>query len=120
MLTFELMFMATVNNKSFEIEPLEDGFKIDGEILTWDLKKIDEDYFHIIYQNKSYNAEIVKADHQTKTFHVKINGRIYPVEVKDRFDLLLEKMGMNSAASGKVNNIKAPMPGLIIDMKVKD
>jgi biotin carboxyl carrier protein len=33
--------------------------------------------------------------------------------------LLLEKLGMNNAASGKVNNIKAPMPGLIIELKVK-
>jgi biotin carboxyl carrier protein len=28
-------------------------------------------------------------------------------------------MGMNNGSSGKVNNIKAPMPGLIIDLKVK-
>jgi biotin carboxyl carrier protein len=48
-----------------------------------------------------------------------VNGTIYPVEVKDKFDLLLEKMGMNSNAGSKVNNIKAPMPGLIIDLKVK-
>jgi biotin carboxyl carrier protein len=27
---------------------------------------------------------------------------------------------MTSQASGKVNSIKAPMPGLIIDLKVKD
>jgi biotin carboxyl carrier protein len=40
--------------------------------------------------------------------------------MQDKFDLLLEKMGMNASASGKVNNIKAPMPGLIIDLRVKD
>jgi biotin carboxyl carrier protein len=28
-------------------------------------------------------------------------------------------MGMSAAASAKVNNIKAPMPGLIIDLRVK-
>ncbi len=28
-------------------------------------------------------------------------------------------MGMNNSSAGKVNNIKAPMPGLIIDLKVK-
>jgi biotin carboxyl carrier protein len=64
-------------------------------------------------------AEVVKADHDTKTFSVKLNGKIYPVELKDRFDILLEKMGMNSSAGSKVNMIKAPMPGLIIDLKVK-
>ena len=28
-------------------------------------------------------------------------------------------MGMSAVATGKINNIKAPMPGLIIDLKVK-
>jgi biotin carboxyl carrier protein len=31
---------------------------------------------------------------------------------------LLEKMGISAANAGKVNNIKAPMPGLIITLKV--
>jgi biotin carboxyl carrier protein len=47
-----------------------------------------------------------------------VNGRNYQVILKDQFDLLLEKMGLNNTSSGKVNNIKAPMPGLIIDMRV--
>ncbi|MEJ0056943.1 MAG: acetyl-CoA carboxylase biotin carboxyl carrier protein subunit [Bacteroidota bacterium] len=38
---------------------------------------------------------------------------------RDKFDILLEKMGMNASAAGKVNVIKAPMPGLIIDLRVK-
>ena len=50
---------------------------------------------------------------------LKINGHTYVVEHKDKFDLLLEKMGMNAAAGARINNIKAPMPGLIIDLKVK-
>ena len=40
--------------------------------------------------------------------------------LQDKFDLLLEKMGMNNANAGNVISIKAPMPGLIIDLKVKD
>ena len=43
-----------------------------------------------------------------------------PFRLKDKFDLLLEEMGMNSGTTGKVNNIKAPMPGLIIDLRVKE
>ncbi len=39
--------------------------------------------------------------------------------LKDKFDLLLEKMGLNSAVAGKIITVKAPMPGLIIDLRVK-
>jgi biotin carboxyl carrier protein len=40
------------------------------------------------------------------------------LEVKDKLDLLLEKMGINQPSGIKVEDIKAPMPGLIIDIKV--
>ncbi len=63
---------------------------------------------------------MVKTDKATKTCTLKINGRLYTVELRDKFDLLLEKMGMNNTSAGKVNNIKAPMPGLIIDLKIKE
>lgn len=112
------MFHATVNKKSFEITASEQGFTVNDRAFHWDIQKIADGYFHIIQQHKSYKAELVKADYVSKSFHIKINGKTYLVEVKDKFDLLLEKMGMNTSASGKINTIKAPMPGLIIDLKV--
>lgn len=113
------MHHAKVNDKNFEIVPTEDGLLINGQPLQWDLVKITNDYFHILYQNKSYRAEIVSTDAATKTSTIKINGHSYTVSLKDKFDLLLEKMGMNAAAGSKLNTIKAPMPGLIFDLKVK-
>ena len=113
------MHQVKVNNKNFEIIPTEEGFSINGQHLQWDLVQIKEGYFHILYQNKSYRAEIVSTDAASKTSTIKINGHTYLVELKDKFDLLLEKMGMNAGAGSKINNIKAPMPGLIIDLKIK-
>ncbi len=114
------MYKAIVNSKSFEIEQQSDDFTVNGEMFQWDLSKISDGHFHILHQQKSYRAEVVKVEAATKTCVIKINGRTYPVELKDKFDLLLEKMGMNSHAASKVNNVKAPMPGLIIDLKVKE
>lgn len=113
------MYKATVGSKSFEIAQTADGMVIDGKPLNWDSIEFSPGCFHILHENKSYRAEIVKADAATKTFQVKVNGIVQTVAVKDKFDLLLEKMGMNASASSKINNIKAPMPGLIIDLKVK-
>lgn len=113
------MQQVKVNEKTFEITPQENGFLVDGQQVNWDIQKISDGYFHILYNNKSYRAEVVKADPATKTFSFKINGKIYSTEVKDKFDLLLEKMGMNNSSAGKINLVKAPMPGLIIDLKIK-
>jgi biotin carboxyl carrier protein len=116
---FYSMHKATVNNKVFEIDSHESGLLVNGELNQWDLVKISDGYFHILYKDKSYRAELIKNDIETKTVTLKINGNIYSVALKDKFDLLLEKMGMNNTAGSKVNSIKAPMPGLIIDLKIK-
>jgi biotin carboxyl carrier protein len=116
---FLSMFQTKVNGKYFEVIKNDTGFQINGKNFEWDLVRIAEGYFHILYENKSYRAEVIKVDRSTKTFQFKINNNIHTVEVKDKFDLLLEKMGMANGAAAKINNIKAPMPGLVIDLKVK-
>ena len=114
------MFQATVNDKKFEITSTPDDILVDGKPLSWDLVTIGDGHFHILYNQKSYRAEVVKHDAATKSFTIKLNGKIFTVALKDKFDLLLEKMGMNNGATNKVNNVKAPMPGLIIELKVKE
>jgi biotin carboxyl carrier protein len=114
------MLQATTKETKFEITENPEGLVIDGKPLSWDVVEVGDNYFHILYNNKSYRAEVVKIDTATKTFTLKINGNIHTVSLKNKFDLLLDKMGMNNGLAGKVNNIKAPMPGLIINLKVKE
>ena len=113
------MYKALINNKTYEVDQNDQSISVNGTDFQWDINKVSDGYFHILYQNKGYRAEIVKTDICSKTITIKINGRNYSVELKDKFDLLLEKMGMNKAAAQRVNSIKAPMPGLIIDLKIK-
>lgn len=113
------MYQAKIDNKNFEVIPVEEGYHINGELFQWDLVQVTDGYFHILHDNASYRAEVVKMDAATKTFTFKINGTNYSVALKDKFDILLEKMGMTAGVGAKINNIKAPMPGLIIDLKIK-
>jgi len=113
------MYKATVDNKTFDITQDGSEMIIGGKPLNWDLVEFAPGCFHILLNEKSYRAEVVKADAATKTFVIKVNGVVQTVVLKDKFDLLLEKMGMNSANTSKINNIKAPMPGLIIELKIK-
>ena len=113
------MFSVMINGNSYEILTDGSGIEVNSAPLDWNLVRISDGYFHIISNNTTYSAEVVSIDKETKSFSIKINGKIYPVKVKDKLDLLLEKMGLNNGVSGKVNTIKAPMPGLIIDLRVK-
>ena len=87
--------------------------------FEWDLQKIAENKYHIIYENQSFSAEIIKIDEIEKIFTIKINGKTVALKAKDRFDLLLEKMGLSNLSKPKINQIKAPMPGLIRQIKAE-
>jgi biotin carboxyl carrier protein len=113
------MYKASVNKKDFNIENNNGQLIVDGNPVDWDLVKISNQSFHVLINNESYRAEVIKADQIAKFFLLKINGKVYEVNLKDKFDLLLEKMGLNNGLAGKANNIKAPMPGLIVDLRVK-
>lgn len=115
------MYKAIINSgDQFEIDSSDKNSIINDNPFEWDITHIEGDRYHIIYKGKSYKAELENADFESKTMTLKINGSNYEVELKDKFDLLLEKLGMNDLASSKVNDIKAPMPGLIFSIKIKE
>lgn len=114
------MYHAQTEGKTFTVEVGDDGILVNNEKLEWDMIALGNGLFHIRYQNQSYPAEIIKIDRETKTVDLKVRGHRYSVRLKEDVDILMEKMGMNGAASGKVNAIKAPMPGLIIDLRVQE
>ena len=114
------MLKVIINEQqAFEVETKNETTTLNGQPFAWDLVALDNGHFHIIKDDRSFNAEVVEANYADKSFKVKVNETIYNVAAKDRFDLLLEQMGINSSAKNKVNNIKAPMPGLIWDIKVQ-
>lgn len=113
------MLQANVNSQTFDIQLDKNEISVNSQPFSWDMVEIKEGNFHVIHNHKSYSAEVLEADYQTKSFLIKINNKKYSVGLKDRFDILLDQLGMNDAKSAKVNDLKAPMPGLIVDIKVQ-
>lgn len=113
------MLKATVNTQTFDIQSDKTGIFVNAQPFNWDMVEIKDGNFHVLYNNRSYNAEVLEADYQTKSFLIKINKSKYSIAVKDRFDVLLDQLGMSNANASKINDLKAPMPGLIVDIKVK-
>jgi len=103
----------------FDDQSLNKG-KINNKNFDWDIIEIKNNSFHIIKGHKSYKAEVIKADLNEKRFIIRVNGNKYELEVTDRFDELLHKLGFDKSDSNKINEIKAPMPGLVIDIMVEE
>lgn len=91
---------------------------MDGSPFEWDIIRIKQNFFHIIKHNKSYTAEVVKLNLENKTFTVKVNGNKYDLQLFDRYDDILHKMGFDVAGSVKIKDVKAPMPGLVLEVSV--
>jgi biotin carboxyl carrier protein len=114
-----MLQIKTATDKTWQVDIQKDTILLNGTPFNWDIQPIGPHTYHIIKDNKSYTAELVEADYQAKTFTFKINGIKQTVNAKDRFDLLLDQLGMSDANTQKVNDVKAPMPGLILEIKVQ-
>lgn len=116
-------FKAIVNGDAeYKIALNESGAggTINGVAASIDLLDSGHNRFHVIRDNKSYEVEVLDADLDAKTMNVKVNGRDYTVALSDRYDELLKSLGMDKAMSAKVNEMKAPMPGLVLDVRVTE
>lgn len=91
----------------------------ENEIKKLDVQSRNKNTFHLIHQNKSLNAEIVQRDFINKTYSIKINSKLHTVKIETPLDELIEAMGLGIDNAIKVNEIKAPMPGLIMEVSVK-
>jgi biotin carboxyl carrier protein len=116
------MLKVKVNNKKEYNIVLDNPASgtIDGNSFAWDVIEVKNGSFHIIKDFKSYTVEVIKADVAEKTFLVSVNGNKYNLEVKDKFDELLKSLGFDNLNAKKVNEIKAPMPGLVINVRVSE
>ena len=96
-------------------------FEIDANAVEngIDMIKIDESRYHIIKNNRSYDIEVLNQNNKSKNYTLLVNGTEYNVSLKDELAQLLDKMGMSAGASKKVKEIKAPMPGLVLDIHVE-
>lgn len=114
------MYSVSINKSVFEVEKSRDVMSVNGQILEWDIKKTGDRHYHVLHQNQSFTLELVSLDTETKTVKLKLNNKLCELKIRDKFDLLLEKLGMNNLQNNAAKEIKAPMPGLIFDIKVKE
>ena len=114
------MYKVSAGEVTFEIDFSEDKFLINGEPVDTDISKIGPRHYHIIHNHQSYQLEVMDVNRDEKKCSLRINNHVVEYELKDKMDQLLEKLGMNSNNLAVQNSIKAPMPGLILEVLVEE
>jgi len=115
------MYKVKVNDRfHFDIGGKEQGMLVNEKTLNIDISDLGNNLSSIIYNNKSFNSEIVEFNKAEKFCIIRVNGHTYKVDVEDQFDILLKQLGLDNLTANKVAEIKAPMPGLVLNVRVSE
>jgi len=105
-------YLITVNEKELPVKK--------SDVVALDTINTDATSFHLLKNNKAYDIEVLATDFLNKTLKLSVNGNTYDVNIEDSYDQQVKKMGLFATTTQKINSIKAPMPGLIVDILVKE
>ncbi len=101
--------------------------KIDSSTFQLSESDIDQldiisknDIIHLLTDNKSVEAKLIDINLNTKTVEISISGKQYSITIEDKLDKLIDELGFTTQANTVFKDIKAPMPGLVLEIMVKE
>lgn len=88
------------------------------EIAAQDIVRTGEAEFSVLLDGRSHRVLVQKEDAAQNTYRMRIGGHSYSVRLQDDQSRLLKSLGMEKAAR-KVSELKAPMPGMVLNILVQ-
>jgi biotin carboxyl carrier protein len=114
------MLTIEVNGKSLQFDEKKGAVFLDGKLAEADLVQLDKNKYHLLFERQSVTIELLERDETGKQFTLQVNNQKKTIQVQDQYDALLNKLGLDKAMSAKANQLKAPMPGLVLSIQVKE
>jgi len=85
-----------------------------------DIVKIADGQYHMIRDSQTVQGLISEVDSTGKKIRIELDGETFLVDIKDELDQMLEKMGFNEVAAKRIHDLKAPMPGLVLQINIQE
>ncbi len=112
---------GTFNDNSISFTP-KLHHPLEGEINghAYELEIISRDGNNLVISRNGtkHEARLLDIDKVNKVILLKIDGNRFEIKLSDKYDDLLHSLGMDAASSQKVNELKAPMPGVVVDVVI--
>ena len=113
--------MLEDNSVVYKVKANEFEFSFTQEqIDALDLVQKSPGVYSLLKNNRSVNAVLVEACESAKRQTIEIEGEKFDIQIKDELDLVLDKMGFSTIAGKQIKEIKAPMPGLVLEIAVSE
>ena len=103
-----------------------------NSVVQLDLSQTDVDKFKVLEINytkkeiilsngsKKFECKILKENVIDQSYIVRINGEISTIRLIKQVEKTIEKLGIQKENQKNINVLKAPMPGLILDVVIKE
>ena len=75
--------------------------------------------FQILHKGRSFHATLLEANYAARLFSFRIHGVKYSLHVADHYERLVRHLGLSAGVGQKQNVVKAPMPGLVLNIMVE-
>lgn len=89
------------------------------QVTNLDMIQQSDGSYHLLYENESYQIKVLEQDQENKQLKLLVNGQAYQLKIEDEYDQLVRQLGLEVVNTQKVNEIKAPMPGLVLEVNVE-
>lgn len=111
-------FRALIDDRAFDIAFHDGELTLDDVPVACTFEPVGDGYYSLLIDGRSVPVVIESVDDDI--LEVTIDGRTTVVRVQDEKDLLLDKYGLAEAAGVAEREIRAPMPGLVLDVMVAE
>lgn len=113
-----MSYTYTSNEKNFTVDLDEKTAKIFESDESVDLLRMEGK--HAVVSNGNQTFEVWVVEEQPGYRILNVDGIEIKIEKRERLAELFEKIGYHEDAKNTISEIKAPMPGTIVDILVKE
>jgi biotin carboxyl carrier protein len=111
------MAKIEVNGDTLNVQRTDQELLLNEKSIAHDLISLPDGTYHLTLENKSYTITVLDKNTATGSMRLSINGRIVKTTLHNKLAELLKQLGMESGKK-KVKELKAPMPGLVLEVLV--
>ncbi|MBD3636215.1 MAG: biotin/lipoyl-binding protein [Crocinitomicaceae bacterium] len=94
--------------------------ELDKKKSELNIQHLEKGVYRIVDGKTEVYLEVLSVDLETKMMSIRYNHRTYELAFKNELDIVLDKMGIKRSSEILNTDIKAPMPGKVIDVVVKE
>jgi biotin carboxyl carrier protein len=113
------MAKIEVNKSVFEVTKEEQNLILNSNNQSYDIIRLPNGDYHMVMDNQSYTIQVLDKNPSTGELSIRINGRTIQTKLQNKLAELLKSMGMESGKK-KLKEMKAPMPGLVLNVLINE